>query len=109
MVLLLLLSQCSCNPIDEMSAISRSHLVFEGVVDSVVVDSPFVKYMFRVSFVIKGNAGDTLTIFSPYGMCDARFVEGAEYRVFAISRGDSLFSDRCSGSYRIYVEEEYEE
>ncbi|GEM_PF-2164533 len=109
MMLFLLLHQCSCNPVDEMTAMSVSSVVLEGVVDSIVEDSSMVRYLINVSFVIKGETGDTVSIFSRKGPCALNLERGGEYRIFARVHNDSLFSDVCSGTYRIYSEEEYEE
>ncbi len=107
MLLIFLLSQCSCPSVDDMSAISRSDMVFEGVVDSVVEDS-LRGYVFDISFVIKGPDTGRVVVWSP-DSCGVDFEVGGEYRVFSRKVNGKFVTDACSGSYPIYSEEEYDQ
>lgn len=84
---------CSCSA---PAGIAEADLTFDGVVRAVADDGPTLRITFAVETVVKGVAGDEVTLATWDGeaACGYRFDEGGRYRVHARAGETTL----CSGN-----------
>jgi hypothetical protein len=84
---------CSCKA---STGVAEAELAFDGVVSAVADDGRAIRVTFAVQNLVKGVAGDQVTLStSPAeAACGYRFDEGGRYRVYARAGETSL----CSGN-----------